>query len=313
MEIGCRVESRRPWTSTETIRTVATRAEALGYDSLWVSDHVVLPSVLDSTYPYGPTALFTPAESQNYFEAITVLSFLAGVTQRPKLGVSVLVVPQRQPLVAAKQWATLDTLSGGRTILGVGAGWLREEFTALGVDTFERRGKALDEAIRIYRGVFTERGDLSFEGEVYRFGPIRVGPNAAQPGGVPIWIGGHSRRAQRRAAELGDGWQATRVTRAELAAGRDNIQALLPRYGREPGAVLLAVAMSVWAPGTGPSGEVHESDLVGSAAEMAERVRAYRAEGVEHLLLQLQPSDSYAASLDAVEFFGREVRPLLGN
>jgi alkanesulfonate monooxygenase SsuD/methylene tetrahydromethanopterin reductase-like flavin-dependent oxidoreductase (luciferase family) len=140
-----------------------------------------------------------------------------------------------------------------------------------------------------------------------------VGPNAAQPGGVPIWIGGHSRRAQRRAAELGDGWQATRVTRAELAAGRDNIQALLPRYGREPGAVLLAVAMSVWAPGTGPAGEVHESDLVGSAAEMAERVRAYRAEGVEHLLLQLQPSDSYAASLEAVEFFGREVRPLLSN
>jgi len=215
--------------------------------------------------------------------------------------------------VAAKQWATLDTLSGGRTILGVGAGWLREEFTALGVDTFERRGKALDEAIRIYRGVFTERDDLAFEGEVYRFGPIRVGPNAAQPGGVPIWIGGHSRRAQRRAAELGDGWQATRVTRAELAAGRDHIAAMLPRYGRQPGAVLLAVAMSVWAPGTGPSGEVHESDLVGSAAEMAERVRAYRAEGVEHLLLQLQPSDSYAASLEAIEFFGREVRPLLAD
>ncbi len=292
---------------------MATRAEALGYDSLWVSDHVVLPSVLESTYPYGSAALFTPAESQNYFESITTLAFLAGVTQRPKLGVSVLVVPQRQPLVAAKQWATLDTLSGGRTILGVGAGWLREAFAALGVDTFERRGQALDEAIRIYRGVFGEREDLSFEGEVYRFGPIRVGPNAAQAGGVPIWIGGHSRLAQRRAAELGDGWQATRVTREELVAGRDNIEAMLPRYGRPAGAVTLAVAMSVWAPGSRPIGEAHESDLVGSAEEMAERVRSYAAVGVQHLLLQLQPSDSYLGSLEAIEHFGREVRPLLGE
>ena len=202
--------------------------------------------------------------------------------------------------------------SGGRTILGVGAGWLREEFTALGVDTFERRGKALDEAIRIYRGVFTERGDLSFEGEVYRFGPIRVGrtrparwradldrrPQPSRPAPrrrAGRWLAGHPRdpgRAGRWPRQYRGDVAPLRAQAGRCSAG-----------GRHVGLGARAPA----------AGDVHESDLVGSAAEMAERVRAYRAEGVEHLLLQLQPSDSYAASLEAVEFFGREVRPLLGD
>ena len=124
----------------------------------------------------------------------------------------VLKLPVRPPVLVAKQWATLDALSGGRTILGVGAGWMREEFEALGFGhTFGPRGKATDETIKILRSAWTTQGDLSFEGEVYQFGPVRMLPKPVRPGGLPIWIGGHGRRSIRRAAELGDGWQPLRI------------------------------------------------------------------------------------------------------
>ena len=315
MEIGCNVESRRPWTSAETIRSIGTRAEALGYDSLWVSDHVVLPMGLESVYPYGDTTLFTPEHSENYFEAITVLSFLAGCTRRPRLGVSVLVVPQRQPLIAAKQWATLDALSEGRSILGVGAGWMREEFEALGAGQFfQPRGKALDEAIRIYRAMFSQTGDISFEGEVYRFAPLRAAPKSPQPNGVPIWIGGHARRSLRRAAELGDGWQAVRLELDEFLACRATLEELLPRYGRTLADLTLSTSLVMCAPGASPpGGTAGDSDLVGGPEEIAHKVRRYLDAGVEHVVLQCWPRTSVAPALEAMEYFARDVRPLLAS
>ena len=137
MKFGVYVENLRPWTTGETIGMLGGQAEELGFDSVWVSDHVVIPERMESTYPYGGPGTFTPATVGNCFEAITTLAFLAGQTSRIQLGISVLVVPQRPPLLSAKQWATLDALAGGRTILGVGTGWLREEFVALGAETFD--------------------------------------------------------------------------------------------------------------------------------------------------------------------------------
>src|SRR5712691_6067899 len=133
MQFGVHLINGRSWSSVENIIPLGVRGEAWGFDSLWVSDHVVIPTTIDDTkYPYGPPGTFNPDAMQNYWEAFGVLSFLAGATKRVRLGTSVLVLPQRQPALVAKQWATLDALSGGRAILGVGAGWMTEEFEALG-------------------------------------------------------------------------------------------------------------------------------------------------------------------------------------
>jgi probable F420-dependent oxidoreductase len=311
MKIGVNVQNGQPWTSADTIAMLGARVEELGFDSVWVSDHVVIPERIESVYPYGPPGSFTPSNRGNFFEPLTVLAYLAGRTRLVQLGVSVLVVPQRQPLVAAKQWATLDTLSGGRTILGVGAGWMREEFAALGADTFERRGAALDEAIRLFRAIWSRPGPASFDGQVYRFPPIRAEPRPLRTGGPPIWIGGHGRRSLRRAAELGDGWQGIRMDLDELDATRATMVDLLGRYGRRPEELDLAMTLASYAPGARPAGPPAQADLVGSPSEMAERVGQYVEHGIRHVLLQPQPQDSPTSVAEAIEFFGREVRPQL--
>ena len=309
MQFGINVQNMRPWTTGETIRMLGTRAEELGFDSVWVSDHVVIPERMESTYPYGGPGTFTPATVGNCFEAITTLAFLAGRTSRIQLGVSVLVAPQRPPLLSAKQWATLDALAGGRTILGVGTGWLREEFVALGAETFERRGTALDEAIRIFRTTWSQPNPVSFAGEVYSFEPQHVNPKPARAGGPPIWIGGHGRRALRRAAELGNGWQGVRMSLEELSTVFATLEVLLGQHHRRLNDLELAMALAAFPPGTRPSGPPTDSDLVGSPAEMAERVRQYAALGIRHVLLHPQPRDSAASVAESMEFFAREVRP----
>ena len=311
MKFGVHLGNGRVWTSAETITPLAERAEALGFDSVWVSDHVVIPNRIDSVYPYGPPGSFNPDLQQNYWEAFAVLAFVAGRTSRVQLGTSVLVLPQRPPLLIAKQWATLDALSGGRTILGVGAGWMREEFEALGFDTFERRGKATDEAIRLFRTAWTQPGDVSFEGEVYRFGPVRVMPKPAQPGGPPVWVGGHGRRSLRRAAELGDGWHAVRISLDELRACLATLDELLGRYGRSRDGFPTSTVAAGYAPGNGPAGPPRDYDLTGSAEEVAEKVRAYQQAGLDHLVINAMNQDSPSQMFEAIEFFARDVRPLL--
>src|SRR5215207_1816814 len=309
MQFGINVQNLRPWTTGETIGMLGARAEELGFDSVWVSDHVVIPETMESTYPYGEPGSFTPANTGNCFEAITTLAFLAGRTSRIQLGVSVLVAPQRPPLLSAKQWATLDALAGGRTILGVGTGWLREEFVALGAETFERRGTALDEAIRIFRTTWSQPSPVAFEGEVYRVAPLHADPKPAQVGGPPIWIGGHGRRALRRAAELGDGWEGARMGLEELRAVRATLEELLGSSNRRLDDLELAMVLAAFLPGTRPAGPPTDSDLVGSPAEMAERVRQYAALGIRHVLLHPEPRDSAASVGEGMEFFAREVRP----
>jgi probable F420-dependent oxidoreductase len=312
MNIGVHVVNARPWATADSIVALGTRAEALGFDSLWVSDQVVIPSELEPSYPYGTTPQYDIQANENFFEALTVLTYLAGRTSRVHLGTSVLVLPYRQPPVVAKQWATLDALSGGRTILGVAAGFMREQFEALGVDTFDRRGAATDEAIRILRAAWAPGAEFSFTGEVYRFPPVRFLPKPARPGGPPIWVGGNGRRAIRRAAELGDGWHTVRVGPDELGAGVATLHELLERSGRQPADVVVSAKFRLYAPGTGPRGEPHASELNGSAEVMAASLRSHRDAGLEYLVLDPTQHGAPAEALEAIDFFAREVRPLLG-
>lgn len=190
-----------PVTSGEFLIGYARAAEDLGFDGVWFPDHVVIPLGHQSHYPYAERM---PYEEDELPEPLILLAYVAAATSTLRLGTSILILPQRNPVVVAKQVATLDVLSGGRLDLGIGVGWLREEFEALGTP-WERRGRRMDEYIEAMRALWSE-DEATYHGETVSFDRLRMRPKPLQPGGVPIIIGGHSEAAARRAGRLGQGF-----------------------------------------------------------------------------------------------------------
>ena len=164
MKYGFTVPTRGPLAEPDSLMTIAKRAEALGYDSISLGDHILVPKDIDSTYPYTETGEFPGSASGACLEQLNVLSYLAGQTERIRLATSVMIVPHRNPLVAAKALTTIDVLSKGRLVVGIGAGWMREEFEALGIPAFEERGAVTDEYIQAIKELWTS-DDPTFEGK----------------------------------------------------------------------------------------------------------------------------------------------------
>jgi probable F420-dependent oxidoreductase len=189
MKYGIAIRNMGPQSSRATIRKCATTAESLGFDSLFVSDHLCIPP--DQT----------EGSDGRYLDVLTTLAYLAGATERIRLGVSVLVLPYRPAVLTAKQLATIQELSGERMILGVGVGWMEPEFNALGVDK-RRRGRITDETLRIIRHLFGHDA-AAYNGDLINFPAFVFSPRPAPP---VIWIGGNGERALARVAEFGDGW-----------------------------------------------------------------------------------------------------------
>lgn len=218
-------------------RQLAVRAEQLGFESLWTVEHVVVPSGYESKYPYDRSGKMAGgAEEFDLPDPLIWLTYVAAVTERIKLGTGILILPQRNPLVVAKEVATLDALSGGRVILGTGVGWLREEFEALGVP-FDDRGRRHDDYVAALRALWT--GDkttfsstyTSFERCISRPVPVR--------GTVPIVIGGHTAPAARRAARIGDGFFPGSGSIDELRASFTTLRDECAALGRDPSEVEL--------------------------------------------------------------------------
>jgi probable F420-dependent oxidoreductase len=209
---------------------LAQAIERIGYDHIDIFDHVVMGIPIEGR-PKGP---YNPA--MPILEAFMTLSYLAAVTSRVTLGTEVLVLPQRQPALVAKQVSTLDTLSGGRVRLGVGVGWQESEYEALG-EEFRTRGTRMDEAIRLLRAYWSD-AEVSFESAHYRTVAMSMEPKPPQGGRLPIWIGGSSEPAYRRVGRLGDGWLAGRVTDADSARHAiETIRRHAEEAGRDPGAI----------------------------------------------------------------------------
>ncbi|HEV8614776.1 MAG TPA: LLM class F420-dependent oxidoreductase [Methylomirabilota bacterium] len=290
IKVGCHLPVFGPAATRETLVGFARRAEALGYDSLWVSDHVVIPWRIESRYPYNATGDFPLPPPTNLLEPLTALALVAGVTERVSLGTSVLVLPHRHPVLAAKMLATLDHLAPGRVILGAGVGWMREEIELFGVP-HARRGAWSDEAIRIMRACWRDER-ASFKGEFYSFEPLAVRPAPAR-GTIPIWIGGHSPRALRRVVALGDGWHAAFPTPAALGEGIGKLRAECQRAGRSPES--LTISARVGLAGRRPSEEI-----------LAE-IRALRDLGVHHVILE-PAARELPIMTAAIERFAQEVR-----
>ena len=312
MKLGIHLGNNGSSATADSLATLAARAEALGFDSVWTSDHVVIPSSIAGEHPYGRPGVYDPADLQNYWEAFSVLAFVAGMTKRVELGVTVIVVPQREPLLFAKQWATLDQLSGGRTILGVGVGWNREEFEALSAgDRFDRRGAATYEAIRLWRAVWRTEGDISFEGDVYRFAPIRFLPKPARPSGPPIWVGGSARPSIRRAAQYGDNWHPIRASVDDLKAGRAQLDEQLARFGRKPEDVTVSMTVTAFPPGQQTEGSDRDYILAGDPDASAAKLKRYAEAGVEHLVVNCTRGAPLSHMLDAYEYVAQVIRPRL--
>ena len=214
----------------EAVMRLARAIERIGYDHIDIFDHVVMGIPIEGRPrgPYNPT--------MPILEPLTTLAYLAAATSRVTLGTEVLVLPQRQPALVAKQVSTLDMLSGGRVRLGVGVGWQESEYEALG-EEFRTRGKRMDEAIRLLRAYWGD-AEVSFESAHYRTVAMSMEPKPPQGGRLPIWIGGNSEPAYRRVGRLGDGWLASRVedvAGARLAIG--TIRRHAEEAGRDPAAI----------------------------------------------------------------------------
>ena len=210
IEYGLMLPGAGPLATSEALLSVATLAESLGFDSLWVTDHIAIPAQSASAYPYSVDHKAPWSPTIVYLDAFTALGWVGAVTRRVRLGISVLVLPMRPPLIVAKTVATLDYLTGGRMILGVGAGWLKEEFDLLG-QPFARRGRRMKEAIRILRACWAS-DPVSFDGDFFRLPAFGMDPKPPQGARLPVLGGGEGDVALRRVAEVCDGWHPLNLT-----------------------------------------------------------------------------------------------------
>lgn len=237
MEYGLILPTVGPLATPGSLQAVATRAEALGFSSLWATDHIALPLESGSRYPYSGDGKAPWDPSIPYLEAFTVLTWVAAVTRRVRLGTSVLVLPMRPPLLVAKAASTLDVLSGGRAILAVGVGWLAEEFALLD-QSFHDRGRRIVEAIRLMKASWAD-DPVRFPGDFYRPSPFAMDPKPVQGPRLPVLGGGESDAALRRVAEVCDGWHPLGLGPDQVADRLGRLRQFVARTGRAMADLLL--------------------------------------------------------------------------
>jgi probable F420-dependent oxidoreductase len=267
---------------------LARLAEAAGFDSVFAVDHVVIPDDYASTYPYAATSRLPGDRASPFPDPLIWMAFAAAATTRLRLMTGVIILPQREPLVLAKQVATLDAMSGGRIELGIGVGWLREEFAALGVP-FERRGRRADEYVAAMRALWREDG-ASFAGEFVRFERVSCNPKPVARG-VPIIVGGHSEAAARRAGRLGDGFFPSIGAQIDTMPLLDIVRRAAEAAGRDPG----SIEMITGCPDTLPN----------SGKDPLAAVEERRARGIGRIVL---PVGAFMPDLeDSLPRFGETV------
>jgi probable F420-dependent oxidoreductase len=317
MQFGVNTSTRGATASRENYMAIARLADRLGYDALSVNDHVVIPDGIGSRYPYSEEGSWAGAAGGHCFEQLMTLGFLAGCTEKLRLMTSVMVVPHRPAVLTAKMLATADVLSNGRIIVGCGAGWMKEEFDALGAP-YEDRGRATDEYIEAFRALWTQEKPR-YSGKHVSFSDIVFAPKPMQKR-LPIWIGGESPPAMRRAARLGDGWcpasnnPTHRLESADaLKAAFAKLDELARAAGRDPATIDRAYVLLWPVSWTAQRGAtVQRQWFTGTAADMAQDAATLRKLGIRHVSLRLQ-ADTLQETLDNIQRFGEEVIPLVAR
>lgn len=282
MKFGIAFANTMHFAERKGLVQLAQGAEAAGFESLWTVEHVIYPDGYESEYPYDESGKMAMAPEVNLPDPLVWLTWVAAVTERIRLGTGILILPQRNPVILAKELATIDHLSGGRMELGIGVGWLEEEFDALGVP-FARRGARTDEYVAAMRALW-DANHAEHDGEFVRFARVSVNPKPVR-GRVPVHIGGHTRIAAERAGRLGDGFFPGKGDLAELV---DIVRQTAVDGGRDPEAIEI----------TAGDAEVMGHDPLGTVEEL-------RAKGVDRVVV---PSFLYLRdTADALAAFGEKV------
>jgi probable F420-dependent oxidoreductase len=315
MNFGFYLPTRGHTATPEALETFVARGEALGFHSVMIADHIVFPTEVRSKYPYTVSGAF-PGHG-DALEQLTLMAFVAGITKNSRLVTSVMILPYRNPVLTAKMLATVDVLSKGRVTVGVGVGWLREEFEALDAPAFDQRGAVSNEYLEIFKALWTQ-DPADFAGQFYRFQGLRCLPHPVQKPHPPIWIGGHSRPALRRVAKYGDGWHPVGANPAvplpphELQAALDDLKRLVEAEGRNPAAVTIAFKAPLY--DVSPAGQFgtqagrERQAFSGSPEQVVEDIATYGRLGVSELIFDFR-SEALNESLERMEQFVSVIKP----
>ena len=313
MKIGFNAPTAGPLADPGTLARICVGAEAMGFDYAAFSDHVVIPSASTSRYPYSETGEFPGGTWVARHEQLTEIAFIAAKTSRLLLATSIMVVPHRPAVLCAKILSTIDVLSGGRLIVGVGAGWLKEEFEAIGAPAFAARGAVTDEYLRAFRALWTE-DDPRLAGEHVKFAGIAFAPKPVQKPHPPIWVGGESGPALRRVARLGNAWYPIGTNPAHpldsLTRYRAGLARLRKAAGdarRDPKSIGLSYRVARYGadlPAKAADGE--RRLFSGSPAEIAGDLRDLGDLGVTHVDFGFTGATA-EEMLDAMQRFRRDI------
>jgi len=310
MEFGLHLPASSANVKAEDLVRFAQQAEALGFYCLTVADHVIVPQDISVPYPYTVDGKY-PGTGY-HLETLVTIGYLAGATRRIRFVTSVMILPYRNPIITAKMLASLDVLSNGRVIVGAGVGWMKEEFETLRTEPFPERGRVTDEYIAALRELWTSE-QPSFSGKYCNFSNIIFLPKPVQKPAIPIWIGGHSKQAIRRAARLGDGWHpiggvpTIPLEPQDVAADRALLREYAEKAGRDPQKIPIALKGSLFdrekqiTPG-------QRRRFIGDAEEIASDIRAYREVGVDTLIFDVR-RPTIAETLERMEWMARDVFP----
>ena len=279
MHIGLFATFMSPRADRFMIRDFAQQCESIGVHSVWMGEHVVLFDETEHPYPGAKDGKIPVPAGGGMLDTVATFGFLAGVTETLRFGTGIALISQRNPLYTAKEFATLDWLTGGRIDFGVGVGWCKEEVIASGY-SWEDRGARSDEFLALTKALWTDPL-VSFEGEHFQLAPCHLDPKPLQTPHIPIIVGGHSKPALRRACRYGDGWYGFQISPTELAGVLDDIRSQLAANGKDPEQFRIVITPSV---------------------ETPEALAEYAALGVDELVLHLgsQRPDKVSQRLNAI-------------
>jgi len=309
MNFGLHVPASSPTVKAEDLVRFAQQAEALGFYCLTLADHIVVPRDISVPYPYTVDGKYPGAGY--HLETLTTMGFLAGATKRIRFATSVMIAPYRNPIITAKMLSSLDVLSNGRVIVGLGVGWMKEEFESLQAPPFEDRGKVTDEYIKALRELWTS-DNPSFNGKYCNFSNIVFMPKPVQKPAIPIWIGGHSKHAIRRAGQLGDGWHpiggvpSIHLEPDDVKKEMGTLAEHAQKAGRDPKTIRVALKGSLFDKEKKIEGRRRR--FMGTAEEIASDIREYRAAGVDTIIFDVR-RPNITETLERMEWMAKEVFP----
>jgi len=292
MDIGCHLPTQGPVATREAVMTFAKAAEQHRIASLWVSDHVIFPRSATGSYPGGR---FPHPPDKAYLEPVITLAAAAMCTTHARLGASVFILGHRHPVVMAKMLTSIDALSNGRLICGVGVGWWKEELEILGAP-YHRRGRQADEALRVFKELWTS-DKPSFAGEFFRFSDVGFAPKPVQKPHPPIWVGGDSPGAFRRVVTLGDGWHATSKTPAQLREALTRLRAAAEHARRPFESLTISLRYGL-----------RDELLAQGPQAVVDELAEYKRIGLRHIVLEFR-RDDLARMLDILELIAGTIRP----